>query len=133
MSDRRIIRVLSALLLFSYIGAVLFCCFWKFNNLPSLELTILGIPKDKIVHFLMFLPFPFLMFINFGLKLKGWGKLALFILSVVLLGLSGAALTEWGQGMTGYRSPDPMDFLADSAGLFAGTALVAAAYCAMKR
>lgn len=58
MSDRRIIRVLSALLLLFYIGAVAFCCFWKFTSLPSLELKIFGIPKDKIVHFLMFLPFP---------------------------------------------------------------------------
>ena len=51
-------KIAFRILFFLYIAAVLYLCFGRFDNAPSIELNLWGIPTDKIVHFLMFFPFP---------------------------------------------------------------------------
>jgi len=98
---------------FAYLAAVIFLCFGKFENLPQMNPLFLGIPKDKVVHFLMFFPFPILVFLAFDrFTTKPWHSL-LFCLGVFLLGCIVAAATEIGQSYTQYRSGDPNDFRAD--------------------
>ena len=74
----------------------------------------LGIPKDKVVHFIMFFPLPFLMWLAFDkYTTKTWHSL-LFIIGAFLTGCVIAAATEVGQYYTGYRSADSLDFFADA-------------------
>ena len=72
---------------------------------------------DKIVHFLMFFPFPFLVFFSFGKRgNKAW-KAILKTLLVFAVGCVLAGVTEIVQGKLGYRSADILDFRADGLSL----------------
>lgn len=109
-----------------YIVLLCFACFVKFDGTVNLSTTMLGIPKDKIVHFLMFLPFPALMYASFyKIKGKPW-SLVLFLLVTVVAGSIIAGGTEIIQGLTDYRSMDIGDFRADCIGLFTGSVIVMA-------
>ena len=115
------------ILFFLYLAAVLFLCFGKFDDTPSVELSLWGLPMDKLVHFAMFFPFPILVFFAF----EGYGKGVKSTLGVIGLafaaGLVLALATEIGQAcLTDYRSGDSMDFLADATSLLVSSALVAA-------
>ena len=48
-----------------YLAAVLVLCFGKFPSSEDVPKYLWGIPTDKIVHFLMFLPFPVLAYLAF--------------------------------------------------------------------
>ena len=95
-----------------YVCAVLFCCFWRFESLPEAGRSFLGIPADKVAHFIMFLPWAVLAWLAFSKK-----NLA----AIFLLGCVFAALTEAGQSLTTYREGDTLDLLADILGLAAGS------------
>ena len=105
-----------------YLIAIAVLCFGKFSNLPSVSNTILGIPTDKVVHFVMFFPFPILAFLAYD-KFTGTVKSVLiFALVTFLAGCLIAAGTEIGQAyLTEYRSGDPTDFLADFLALLTGS------------
>ncbi|MBO4466649.1 MAG: VanZ family protein [Bacteroidales bacterium] len=105
-----------------YLIAIAVLCFGKFSDLPSVSNTILGIPTDKVVHFVMFFPFPILAFLAYD-KFTGTVKSVLiFALVTFLAGCLIAAGTEIGQAyLTEYRSGDPTDFLADFLALLTGS------------
>ena len=107
-----------------YLIAIAVLCFGKFSNLPSVSNTILGIPTDKVVHFVMFFPFPILAFLAYD-KFTGTVKSVLiFALVTFLAGCLIAAGTEIGQAyLTEYRSGDPTDFLADFLALLTGSVI----------
>lgn len=118
-------NILALTLFIVYLGAVAYCCFGHFNDLPEISVdTFMGIPVDKIVHFVMFFPFPILCYIAFaGRILKPWHT----VLSVGLVFLAGcliAAGTEIGQSFTDYRSGDILDFAADTLSLALSSILV---------
>ena len=114
MSRRRVIGLIVFLI---YLGVVVWCCFGNFEDLPKPKQSILGIPIDKIVHFLMFVPFPFLCYMAFGPEhVKPW-KSVLAILLSFLSGCLVAAGTEMGQSFTSHRTADPKDFMADAIAL----------------
>ncbi|MGM9747594.1 MAG: VanZ family protein [Candidatus Cryptobacteroides sp.] len=123
---------MSRIILLLYIAAVALLCFVKFGNGLDLGNDWLGIPKDKIAHFFMFLPFPFLAFLSFYKSKDSRWRLFLFVLCVLVLGLVLAGTTEIVQGMLGYRSEDINDFRADSIGLFIGSVVVLI-YCAVTK
>lgn len=120
---------MSRVILLLYIAAVALLCFVKLGNGLDLGSDWLGIPKDKIAHFFMFLPFPFLAFLSFYRSKDSKLRLVLFVLVVLVVGLVLAGTTEIVQGMLGYRSEDINDFRADSIGLFIGSVGVLI-YCA---
>lgn len=101
-----------------YVCAVLFCCFWRFESLPEVGRSFLGIPADKVAHFIMFLPWPALAWLAFP---RNRGIVAIFILGCVF-----AALTEAGQSLTSYREGDTLDLLADILGLAVGSLAIPA-------
>lgn len=107
-----------------YLIAIAVLCFGKFSDLPSVSNTILGIPTDKVVHFVMFFPFPILAFLAYD-KFTGTVKSVLiFALVTFLAGCLIAAGTEIGQAyLTEYRSGDPTDFLADFLALLTGSVI----------
>lgn len=118
-------NILALVLFIIYLGAVAYCCFGHFNDLPEIgQDTFLGIPMDKIVHFLMFFPFPVLCFTAFsGRTNKPW-KSVLAVSSVFLIGCLIAAGTEVGQSFTDYRSGDILDFAADAVSLAISSVIV---------
>ena len=107
-----------------YLAAIAVLCFGNFSSLPSVSNTILGIPTDKVVHFIMFFPFPILAFLAYD-KFTGTVKSAIiFAVVTFLAGCIIAAATEIGQAyITDYRSGDPTDFLADILALLLGSCI----------
>ncbi len=107
-----------------YLLAILYLCFGHFDHLPKVARTILGIETDKVVHFLMFLPFPVLSFLAWGRSTATPWQSLLLSLGLFLAGALIAAATELGQRLTPYRSGDPLDFRADLLALAAGALIV---------
>lgn len=101
-------------LLIAYLAVLCWLCFGKFDSVTaSFPRYTLGIPTDKIVHFIMFLPFPLLCWLVFrGRSGKPWHSLVL-VLIFFGAGCLLAAGTELGQTLIAYRAGDPGDFLAD--------------------
>lgn len=114
MSWKLLFRVLLGL----YLAALLFLCFGRFSSLPSVPWTIWGIPSDKVMHFLLFIPFPILTFQAFYRGESPW----LLFLGVIVSGCLLATGTELGQRyLTTYRFGDWKDLLADAVGIAAGS------------
>ena len=107
-----------------YLALVAYLCFSHFDSLPNVPRSFMGIPSDKIVHFLMFLPLVPLAYIAFvGDRHRLWVTI-LAILVIFMAGCGIAALTEIIQGMTSYRSKDLLDFRADSFSMAAASLVV---------
>ena len=105
--------IIGSILLLVYLGVLAWCCFGNFESLPSVQKSFFGIPTDKVVHFIMFLPFPMLCFWSFNfIAMKPW-KMILAVLAVFLIGCAIAAGTEIVQSFTSYRTADPKDFVSD--------------------
>lgn len=111
---------ISVIILCAYVAAVAVLCFMKGDNIPSMEFSILGIPSDKIAHFMMFVPFPFLTYYTFRTADKIFRKDLAVLLVSLLAGAGFAAGTERIQSMLEYRSGDIMDLAADMTGLLFG-------------
>ena len=118
-------RYISAFLLCAYIVAVAVLCFMKPSSLPQVEMDFFGIPMDKVVHFIMFLPFSILAYMTFWPADAGKLRKMAVLLVILIFGAGMAVATEKIQAMTGYRSGDIMDFAADMTGILAGAALTA--------
>ncbi|MGM9753960.1 MAG: VanZ family protein [Candidatus Cryptobacteroides sp.] len=106
----------AALLL--YFCLLAYLCFAPPQAFPSVNKWNFFIPADKLVHFLMFLPFPVLCYLAIGRNIhKSWKSVG----GIVLLFIAGCVLataTELIQGITPERQPDRYDFLADAIGMF---------------
>ena len=109
-----------------YIAAICILCFIKPDGVPDVQLALLGIPADKIVHFCMFAPFTVLAFQAFSTaRIRESKKMNIALLTILLvLGAGVAYATERIQGLTGYRSYEIADFYADLIGLSGGAAVV---------
>lgn len=108
---------ISLILFFLYFGAVLFLCFGKFQGNSNIPDNMLGIPTDKIVHFLMFLPFPVLMTAAFTGH-KPWKTLCFAIITSIFCALSIELLQSI---VTDYRSTDILDLAANLCGIITGS------------
>lgn len=118
-------KLFSLSLFILYLAAVLYCCFGRFSDLPEIgQDTFWGIPTDKIVHFLLFLPFPILCFLTFTGRTRKPAHTVLTVGCVFLTGCVIAAATEIGQSLTDYRSGDLLDFAADVTALTISSAAV---------
>jgi len=83
-----------------------------------------GFPTDKVVHFMMFLPFPILAFLSSSYVAKKWWQSILYVLLLFAIGCAIAAITETVQGMLGTRTADIKDFDADIIALGISSVLV---------
>ena len=111
-------RIWARVLLGLYILAILVLCFANFSSAPDIQDEILGIPLDKLVHFLMFLPFPFLAYFAFDEHTDTVRSTLLFTGVTFAVGCIFAAATELGQArLTTWRSGDPKDLASDFAAL----------------
>ena len=106
-------NLIAVFLMIVYLAAVAYCCFGVFNSIPNVQRSYFGIPTDKIVHFLMFFPYPFLCFMMIDNHKNGLWHRLLLVLASFLSGCMIAASTEIGQSFTTYRSGDIRDYYAD--------------------
>ena len=120
---RRITYTAVSALFAAYIVAVL--CLTLLNlsdKTPDLPKYFLGIPMDKIAHFLMYFAYPVTgwLLLNYNKNIK-IGQKHLFA-CLIISGLAFAAFTETAQGLfTTYRESDPLDFVANIIGIFSGS------------
>lgn len=120
------LKVLSIVAFCIYLTAVAVLCFIRPSSLPEMDIkTFLGIPIDKILHFIMFLPYPVLSGMVFISKEQKRHTViaTLFILALTGIGVSYG--TEMIQSHTDYRSYEIADFYADIAGIAAGSIITA--------
>ena len=109
--------ILARILFFLYLAAIAFLCFMRVDRIPDIQQSLLGIPTDKIAHFLMFLPFPILAYLAYDhLTNKVWSAI-LFAMATFVIGSLLAYGTEFVQGRLPYRSMDMNDFKADAIAL----------------
>ena len=105
--------VIARILFAMYLVAVAVLCFGKFESSQDMPRELWGIPTDKVVHFLMFFPFPALAYLAFD-RYKGNRSSSFLWAGVAFLaGCAYAAVTELIQSRLSYRSGDPVDFQAD--------------------
>ena len=122
MTRRQII--LARIILALYLVAIGVLCLANFKSTPDVKMQLFGIPTDKVVHFCMFFPLPFLAFFAFDKYTeKAWSSI-LFTLLTFVSGVGLAALTEWAQSLTPYRSAENGDFLADTIALGVASLIV---------
>ena len=117
MSRTVVFRILMAV----YVAAVAFLCFGNFGSLPEAPGQLLGMPADKVAHFLMFLPFTVILTFCFSNPGKTPVRAVLGVAGMFLAGCAVAAATELVQGTLPYRTADAKDFLADALALAAGS------------
>ena len=118
-------QLLWARILFGlYLVAVAVLCFGKFDSSQDVPMDLWGIPTDKIVHFLMFFPFPILACLaSGGYRGERWQATFRTVIAF-LAGCAFAAATEWIQTWLSYRSGDPVDFGADALALLLSSTIV---------
>jgi len=115
---------LARILFFLYLAAVAFLCFMHVDKLPEVQKYILGIPTDKIAHFLMFLPFPILAYLAYDHLTNKLSHAFFFALATLAVGILMAYGTEYVQGKLPYRSMDINDFKADALAIALSTVAV---------
>ena len=119
-------KIAFRILFILYLAGVLIMCFGRFEDAPSVEFSLFGIPTDKIVHFIMFFPFPILAFLAFDRFTETVKSTLIFTAVTLLVGIIVAVATELGQAnLTDYRTGDPLDFLADTLSLLISSIIVA--------
>lgn len=121
MKKRKIFYILAFCV---YIAAILTLCLMKPDDLPQPEIFIFGIPADKVAHFIMFLPFPVLMYMMLFDKSRSRWLDMLVLAGSLALGICAAFGTEFLQSLTQYRSADIKDTFADMKGLGSGGVIV---------
>lgn len=120
------LKALSIVAFCIYLAAVAVLCFIRPSSLPEIDIkTFLGIPIDKILHFIMFLPYPVLSGMVFISKGQKRPAIIATLLILALTGIGVAYGTEMIQSHTDYRSYEIADFYADIAGIAAGSIITA--------
>ena len=113
-----------AILTFLYIALIAVLCFANFKSTPDVPKSIFGIDSDKVVHFIMFLPFPILAFFSFRTDRMGIGATLGLVVLIFAFGCLLAGTTEYVQGLLPYRQQDVHDFGADMLALIISSTVV---------
>ena len=109
-------RSLKILLFLAYLALVAWLCFGNFKPSPDIPRSVWGIPIDKCIHFLMFLPFPILGTLAFDFR-SWWRALAMSMLMANVV----AFLFERLQSvLTSHRITDAKDLNANLLGITLG-------------
>ena len=111
------VRILKILVFLAYLAGVAYICFSD-NPTGGMDLPkeLWGIPTDKCVHFIMFLPFPILGTLAFDFR-SWWRPLSV----MTMLALAIAFIFEMLQSrITETRVTDPADLNANILGISIG-------------
>ena len=105
-----------------YMGALIYLYFGKFPSFLKLPRTILDIPSDKVGHFLMFLPYPFLAHGSSFTGKRKWRDLLFVHLSGIFIAFAFELLQST---FSPWRSTDPWDLVANISSITIATLLLA--------
>ena len=114
---RRVFIVLFVL----YMGVLIYLYFGKFPSFLKLPRTILDIPSDKVGHFLMFLPYPFLAHGSSFTGKRKWRDLLFVHLSGIVIAFVFELLQST---LVSYRTTDPCDLVANIASISLATLIL---------
>ncbi|MBR5855872.1 MAG: hypothetical protein IKY70_01205 [Bacteroidales bacterium] len=129
-------HIIVTALMIIYIAMVLFCCLYNFSSTPNIDIGkyFLGIRADRYIHFTMFLPYPFVMwlFLTYSKYFNSRNNSNSSIIrtkyifpAILISGLFFATLAEASQELlTQYRDTDPFDFVANITGISVGTLII---------
>ena len=118
-------RTFARILFVLYLIAVAWLCFGKFGSMEDVPNSLWGIPMDKIVHFLMFFPYPILAFFAFDPLTHTIRSSLIWTALTFITGCAVAGTTEIVQArFLPYRMGDLNDFKADILALAVSSALV---------
>lgn len=109
-------RISKIILFLAYVAVVAWLCFGTFKPDSSIPRTIFDIPTDKVVHFLMFLPFPILGTIAFDFR-SWWRTLSVM---TILANLAAFTFEQLQSRITTIRVTDPTDLNANFLGISLG-------------
>ncbi len=115
-----------------YIVLVAYVCFAQPGNIPELRPYLWGIPTDKLMHFIMFLPYPIVAYGLFRPEEGGYKRSIATLLTIYAAGILLATGTELLQKFSEYRTCEAEDFYADMAGM-SSSALVILFYILFKK
>ncbi len=110
-----------------YVLAVMFFCFFTISLPEKVDLAqyFLGIRGDRIAHFIMFLPYPFIAWLtcNYSHHLLRFRRYSIYI--TLLTGVLFALATELTQYLfITSREGDILDFTADCVAILSGTLII---------
>ncbi|MBR5100801.1 MAG: hypothetical protein IKX34_05815 [Bacteroidales bacterium] len=109
-------RIFKIVLFLAYVALVAWLCFGTFKPDSSVPRSILGIPTDKVVHFLMFLPFPILGTI--ALDFRSWWRT--LSMTTLLANIIAFCFEQLQSRITTVRITDPADLNANFLGITLG-------------
>lgn len=118
-------RYVWILVLCCYFAAVLVLCLAHPLQIQVPDRRILDIPIDKIVHFLMFFPYPVIAYTAFKPARYGKWRHIMVLITIFCTGVGLAMSTERLQGLSGYRSYEITDFYADVIGMECSALMIA--------
>ena len=117
---------ISSVIFCLYILAIGIICFTRPENIPSITFDWFGLPVDKLIHCLMFIPFPILSYMTLVPERYGWPAKTACIITIAIFGTGISYMTEIVQSMLGYRSFEITDLAADIAGICTGLLIISA-------
>ncbi len=120
----RILKYTFHAIFYLYIALVLFASLYSFND-TKIDLSdyIFGIRVDRIVHYILFLPYSVIAWLAFGSTLKRYpGKYSKYY--ILLSGMIISSLTEYLQTLTPYRDFDLLDLTSNYLGIISGSLIV---------
>lgn len=104
-----------------YILMVTLLCFKRFSGNLDMPSAFMGIPTDKVVHFLMFLPFSIVGTLAFR-RDNYWRTLVWITISGAVVATSFELMQSV---LTTYRTTDPWDLVANLLAMAAGCTIMA--------
>ena len=119
-------KTIARIVFLLYLAVLMYLCFGKFQGIQQAPHGFFGIEGDKVVHFLMFLPFPILSYFAFPFPPHRAWHSVLLVLCILAVGSAFAAGTELIQDFIPYREADTADFTADFLALCLSSAAVLA-------
>ena len=109
-------RIVMLLLFAAYLAAIAYLCFSSGQTDLKLPEDLFGLPIDKCVHFLMFLPFPILGTLAFNFR-SWWRALSVTTLLAIAIAFTFEHLQSI---LTETRITDPKDLNANILGIASG-------------
>ncbi len=100
-------------------------CFMHGDSMPDISGTWLGLPADKVAHFIMFVPFMPLSYLTFSKDQSSFGTKFTVLTILLAIGLGLAYCTEIIQERLKFRSYESKDLLFDGLGLSSGYIIIA--------
>ncbi len=120
----RILKYTFHAVFYLYIALVLFASLYSFNDTKiDLSEYLFGIRVDRVVHYILFLPYSVTAWLAFGSSLKKYsGRYSQIYL--LISGFIISSLTEYLQTLTPYRDFDIYDLTSNYLGVLSGSFFV---------